>query len=162
MRSWILMRVLVPFVFLFQCYISESLQRIRKFLDTRIVGSTIYWARQVYSFTLKSRIITICKYVCTFAERMGRSAQCHCSKKNSWSMQTLIDQNILNMRYIDPEYMSIRGYEWRIQNCKQTASIMHDLSGILYMGSFLSDLLNTLRPRQNGRYFPDDIFKCIL
>ena len=23
-------------------------------------------------------------------------------------------------------------------------------------------LLNTLRPRQNGRHFPDDIFKCIL
>ena len=22
-------------------------------------------------------------------------------------------------------------------------------------------LLNTLRPRQDGRYFPDDIFKCI-
>ena len=21
--------------------------------------------------------------------------------------------------------------------------------------------VNTLRPRQNGRYFPDDIFKCI-
>ena len=24
-----------------------------------------------------------------------------------------------------------------------------------------SELLNTLRPRQNGRHFPDDIFKCI-
>ena len=27
--------------------------------------------------------------------------------------------------------------------------------------NFLSISLNTLRPRQNGRHFPDDIFKCI-
>ena len=26
---------------------------------------------------------------------------------------------------------------------------------------YLSMLINTLRPRQNGRHFPDDIFKCI-
>ena len=26
----------------------------------------------------------------------------------------------------------------------------------------LVDGFNTLRPRQNGRYFADDIFKCIL
>ena len=26
---------------------------------------------------------------------------------------------------------------------------------------FIGDTLNTLRPRQNGRHFPDDIFKCI-
>ena len=35
---------------------------------------------------------------------------------------------------------------------------------IMYYPSWDSDpcrLLNTLRPRQNGRYFPDDIFKCI-
>ena len=25
----------------------------------------------------------------------------------------------------------------------------------------LQTRLNTLRPRQNGRFFPDDIFKCI-
>ena len=25
----------------------------------------------------------------------------------------------------------------------------------------LDELLNTLRPRQNGRHFPDDIFKCL-
>ena len=28
--------------------------------------------------------------------------------------------------------------------------------------SYLSWLLNTLRPKQNGRYCPDDVFKCIL
>ena len=28
-------------------------------------------------------------------------------------------------------------------------------------GVKISRWLNTLRPRQNGRYFPDDIFKCI-
>ena len=26
----------------------------------------------------------------------------------------------------------------------------------------MTPILNTLRPRQNGSYFPDDIFKCIL
>ena len=31
----------------------------------------------------------------------------------------------------------------------------------LFTKKCLSDKLNTLRPRQNGRHFPDNIFKCI-
>ena len=33
--------------------------------------------------------------------------------------------------------------------------------GLSYMYFTRVDRLNTLRPRQNGRHFPDDIFKCI-
>ena len=32
---------------------------------------------------------------------------------------------------------------------------------ILFYWLVSSELVNTLRPRQNGRYFADDIFKCI-
>ena len=34
---------------------------------------------------------------------------------------------------------------------------------VFAFGTALVDLfvINTLRPRQNGRHFPDDIFKCI-
>ena len=44
-------------------------------------------------------------------------------------------------------------------------TIIHDVSTLLYtcvMGaSLMRPLVNTLRPRQNGLHFPDDIFKCI-
>ena len=36
-----------------------------------------------------------------------------------------------------------------------------DGTRVLTMGLRKATCLNTLRPRQNGRYFPDDIFKCI-
>ena len=41
---------------------------------------------------------------------------------------------------------------------------MYDKPNILCKSSdilYQEDYLNTLRPRQNGRHFPDDIFKCI-
>ena len=38
------------------------------------------------------------------------------------------------------------------------------LSGMqvpVFLGGEFLQIVNTLRPRQNGRHFPDDIFKCI-
>ena len=63
---------------------------------------------------------------------------------------------------------------WR-KNNRQTSDISHtlvdnkivdhsDVVGASPVGAaplHLHSPLNTLRPRQNGRHFPDDIFKCI-
>ena len=35
------------------------------------------------------------------------------------------------------------------------------ISYLIFLVNYLVAYLNTLRPRQNGRHFPDDIFKCI-
>ena len=47
--------------------------------------------------------------------------------------------------------------QWNVmQNMKLFISLQH-MAAILFRPHYV----NTLRPRQNGRYFPDDIFKCI-
>ena len=35
------------------------------------------------------------------------------------------------------------------------------MAAILSRGDELNVYINTLKPRQSGRHFPDDIFKCI-
>ena len=42
--------------------------------------------------------------------------------------------------------------------CKLYVSLSYMLKGLNYLCNVS---VNTLRPRQNGRHFPDDIFKCI-
>ena len=46
------------------------------------------------------------------------------------------------------------------KNKKKTSALKLTYDGIV-MISWLLETFNTLRPRQNGRHFPDDIFKCI-
>ena len=83
-----------------------------------------------------------------------------CNNHSGW-----IDQPMLNLDY------------WRINKSNyfrwcNTSNIRrrlignelvdhstHRLSRLLQL--YLYSRLNTLRPRQNGRHFPDDIFKCI-
>ena len=43
---------------------------------------------------------------------------------------------------------------------RQVPGYAASMESDLFMLTFVSHL-NTLRPRQNGRHFPDDIFKCI-
>ena len=43
-------------------------------------------------------------------------------------------------------------------SCHVTAQCWSSYPGIF---GFSSRIINTLRPRQNGRHFPDNIFKCI-
>ena len=40
-------------------------------------------------------------------------------------------------------------------------SIVYEINLLCQWCSWACRLLNTLRPRQNGHHFPDDIFKCI-
>ena len=37
----------------------------------------------------------------------------------------------------------------------------YDVTQLYYVTCILHDSISTLRPRQNGRHFPDNIFKCI-
>ena len=52
---------------------------------------------------------------------------------------------------------NFKGYLW---NSTQNILPIHWKMWILFTSENLR-ALNTLRPRQNGRHFPDDIFKCI-
>ena len=54
----------------------------------------------------------------------------------------------------------------RLSNCQQHLNISPGCPNLLCWTTSPGSLsaiahLNTLRPRQNGRHFPDDIFKCI-
>ena len=55
--------------------------------------------------------------------------------------------------------------EWRIDACRQIITCSNaDLLSVRSLGPNFKKVfmeINTLRPRQNGRSFPDDIFKCI-
>ena len=70
----------------------------------------------------------------------------------------------LNQCWRIPNWTQRNKFQW---NFNQNSTIFLNQNGFRYaiwkMADFLSWLLcvNTLRPRQNGRYFADDIFKCI-
>ena len=48
---------------------------------------------------------------------------------------------------------------WAKSHDKNTLTVQ--VQGIFYICIHMEIPINTLRPRQNGRHFPDDIFKCI-
>ena len=58
-------------------------------------------------------------------------------------------QQSVSTLWIHPNYFQIPSQLW----CTQWRSMLN--------GQVLVCRINTLRPRQNGRPFPDDIFKCI-
>ena len=44
---------------------------------------------------------------------------------------------------------------------KYTTIHLQEYQGLSKKNTLLAKIFNTLKPRQNGRYFADDIFKCI-
>ena len=57
---------------------------------------------------------------------------------------------------ISMEYWGIRGYIYILSKYQCHAINLHWRTR-----KYRKALINTLRPRQNGRHFPDDILKCI-
>ena len=64
--------------------------------------------------------------------------------------------------WFDLQWLSRYTWEWGLEKntvlCKLTIWITQQI--YIYCGISLL-YVNTLRPRQNGRLFPDDVFKCI-
>ena len=81
-------------------------------------------------------------------------------------LQEIVFHTYLNFVYADIQYLislggiSIANTSEILQSCTKP-SVCHwqDVNAICFRWKVPD--INTLRPRQNGRYFPDDIFKSI-
>ena len=71
-------------------------------------------------------------------------------------IMTLSCPNFNNSGLNEPTFKFVHGWVIASRSCIDVitypCSNLHAVS---------ANLINTLRPRQNGRHFPDDIFKCI-
>ena len=93
---------------------------------------------------------------CYFSQS-ARSIESRCVVKpypKEWFIITTIEADILIQIQIQILYLPLLIFWW-MYCFTWTLSFMHSLILILVCW------VNTLRPRQNGRHFPDDIFKCI-
>ena len=79
----------------------------------------------------------------------------------------MLDYHMLNIIF-EQTFWKYRIQQQSSSNVHNTGPIMHNFSGhfvcfICNSSCIVSHngVINTLRPRQNGRHFPNDIFKCI-
>ena len=79
-----------------------------------------------------------------------------------------VSANVASVGHKYPYFTILESYCRRPGLCNMTLSIktcpfaFHYFLSMRALGtSWLWFIINTLRPRQNGRHFPDDIFKCI-
>ena len=55
----------------------------------------------------------------------------------------------------------LRSWLGAIRGSSITWTVVTKITDAIWQHYMYNWLINTLRPRQNGRHFPDDIFKCI-
>ena len=93
------------------------------------------------------------------------TASCHCLSKR-WLIITAHHCHCLNKRWLIINWSSLRfvGIYWKFTENAQDLSPWCEFENYWFkmLATFpMGRWVNILRPRQNGRHFADDIFKCI-
>ena len=98
-------------------------------------------------------------WICLFIPKRQR-CNSRCLQMDTWSHPTFDNGcNQLSKLRFKLYHVSERGPRY---HCWKWARRCRNISPHVYWSIILGFwLFNTLRPRQDGRHFPDDIFKCI-
>ena len=83
-------------------------------------------------------------------------------KCTSWTQAMYITSHLLSCPLTERLAIFRQGRGQRKLSVLDSVSLLHHFIRLRFVNFVITKpLLNTLRPRQNGRHFPDDIFKWI-